>query len=147
MSSILKWVCPDCKRTFGRRGQGHTCEPGLSIEDYFKNAPDRERPIFDLVAEHLESLGPVVVEPVSIGVMFKNGPRFAELRTMKKWVAVTFLHPVKLESTRFSRKVISAGSPGSKWYHVVNVADVSEIDDELLDWLTEAYFATETLGD
>lgn len=31
----------------------------------------------------------MVIEPVNIGIMFKNGPRFAELRTIKKWVALT----------------------------------------------------------
>ncbi len=143
MAERTVWVCPECNRTFGRRGQGHTCEPGLSIDEYFATAHERERPIFDAVAGHLESLGEVVIEPVSIGIMFKNGPRFAELRTMKKWVALTFMHPMKLESDRFSRKVISPPSPNAKWYHVINVTEASEVDDEVLDWLTAAYFAAE----
>jgi len=51
--------------------------------------------------------------------------------------------PTKLSSDRFSRKVVAAGGNGSKWYHVVNVHDASEVDDQLLDWLTEAYLASE----
>lgn len=143
MAERTQWVCPECNRTFGRVGQGHACEPGLSIEDYFAEAHQRERPIFDVVSGHLDSLGPVVIEPVNIGIMFKNGPRFAELRTMKKWVALTFMHPVKLESNRFSRKVIAPPSPNGKWYHVINVTEPSDIDEQVLDWLTAAYFAAE----
>lgn len=68
---MATWICPDCRRPFGRVKQGHMCAPGLSLKEYFDGADERERPIF------------------------------------------------------------------------VNVHDVSEIDDTLLDWLTEAYFAVD----
>jgi len=139
----VRWVCPECQRTFGRKGQGHHCEPGMTLDAYFATAHERERPIFDVVAVHLESLGPVVIEPVSIGIMFKNGPRFAELRTMKKWVALTFMYPIRLDSDRISRKPIQPPSPNAKWYHVINITDPDQIDEEILDWLTASYFACE----
>ena len=143
MGDVTEWICPECKRPFGRVGQGHMCAQGLSIDEFFAQSHPRERPIFDIVMGHLDELGPVSVDPVSVGIFFKNGPRFAELRPMKKWVAVTFLLPSKQTSSRLSRKVVSAGGKGSKWYHVVNVESAEEIDDQLLDWLTEAYLATE----
>ena len=117
--------------------------PGLSLEEYFAVGHERERPIFDAVHDHLEQLGPVIVDPVQVGILFKNGPVFAELRPMKKWVALTFMLPVKLESSRLSRKVIPAGGNGTRFYHVVNLIDASEVDNVILDWLTEAYFAVD----
>ncbi len=120
------------------------CVPGLTIEEFFAESHERERPIFHAVQTHLESLGEVTIEAVQVGVFFKNGPVFAELRPKKKWVAATFKLPVKLSSDRLSRKVISSsGTGGGLWYHVVNVADVSEVDGQLLDWMTEAFFAVE----
>lgn len=138
------WTCSDCNRSFGKTNQHHMCAPGLSIEEFFASSHERERPIYEAIRDHLEDLGDVWVEAVQVGIFFKNGPMFAEIRPKKKWVAVTFKLPVKLASGRLSRKVISAsGGPTSRWYHVVNVTDVAQVDDELLGWLTEAYFAAE----
>jgi hypothetical protein len=61
---------------------------------------------------------------------------FAELRPMRRWVAVGFLLPRTLTSARISRKVVDTGR--TKW-HVVNVRTPEEVDDQLLAWLEEAY--------
>lgn len=140
---MANWNCPHCGRPFGRTNQGHTCAPARSLEEYFASAQERERPIFDVVHRHLEAIGPLDVDAVQIGILFKNGPVFAELRPKKKWVALTFKLPVKLTSRRFSRKVIPTGSNGGRYYHVINVHEAGDIDEEVLDWLTEAYLSAE----
>lgn len=115
----------------------------MSIDEFFAHGDARERPIFDAVMDHLDQLGPVVVDPVQVGILFKNGPVFAELRPMTRWVALTFFLPVELDHPRLSRKVVPAGGKGRRFYHVINIADAGEIDDQVLDWLTEAYLAVE----
>lgn len=135
------WTCPDCRRSFGRTGQGHQCEPGLSEAEYFGSSHPRERGIFEAVHDHLDQFGDVFVEFVQIGIFFKHGPVFAELRTKTRWVALTFKLPDKLNSPRLSRKVVPVGQNSGLWYHVVNVADAVEIDDEILGWLTAAYLS------
>ena len=55
---------------------------------------------------------------------------------MTKWVAVCFNLDRKLTSDRLSRKVVEHGG---RFYHVVNVPDAAQIDELLLDWLTEAW--------
>ena len=69
----------------------------MSLEDYFATGPAHERPVFDAVISHLRQVGPVHVEPVSVGIFLKKSRTFAELRPMTKWVAVSFslLHPAK----------------------------------------------------
>lgn len=119
------------------------CSPGMTLDEFFATGHERERPIFEAVIAHLETLGPVDVDPVQVGIFFKNGPMFAELRPKKRWTALTFMLPVKLDHPRLSRKVVAAGGRGGRYYHVVNIADASEIDDVILDWLTEAYLALE----
>ena len=109
----------------------------MSVEEYFETGPDFERPIFEAVLAHLHELDPDVwYEPVSVGIFFKRTTRFLALRTMTKWIAVGFSLPRKLTSDRLSRKVIEHGR---RYYHVVNVRSVDEIDDQLLEWLTEAW--------
>jgi hypothetical protein len=136
---VPRWVCPDCHRQFGRRGQGHECAPAMSIDEYLATGPPHERPIVEAVLDALAAhpdIGPVHVEPVSVGVFLKRSRMFAELRPMTRWEAVTFMLERTVRSARISRKVIEGGA----WrYHVVNVRTPEEVDDELLDWLAEAY--------
>ena len=136
LAGMERWTCPDCGREFGRKNQGHMCSPGMTIDEYFAQAQPFERPIFEVVNAHIQSLGEVIVDPIAMGIMFKNGPMLCELRTKTKWVALGFNLRRKLESDRLSRKVVDYKS---KYFHVINITDSDEIDDEILDWLTEAY--------
>jgi hypothetical protein len=136
---VPAWVCPKCHRKFGRRGQSHECAPAMSLEDYFATGPAHERPVFDAVISHLRQVGPVHVEPVSVGIFLKKSRTFAELRPMTKWVAVSFslLHPAKHKL--ITRKVLQYNG---RYYHVANVVKASDIDEGLISLLTEAYFSS-----
>lgn len=138
---MAAWTCPDCNRRFGAVGRGHMCTPGLSIDEFLAGAPALVEPVFRRVHEHLTEVddaadGELIVDPLDKKVLLKNGPTFAILDVKTKWVAVGFNLRRKVESGRFSRKVIDNGT---KFFHVVNVADPDEVDAELRDWLTEAY--------
>ena len=85
---MVSWTCPKCSRLFARRGQSHECAPAMLLDDYFSTGPERERPIFDAVMAHLATLGPVHVEPVSVGIFIKRSGSFLELRPMTRWVAL-----------------------------------------------------------
>lgn len=134
------WTCPECQRKFGRTNQGHDCAPGLSIEEYFETGPSFERPTFEAVLTHLQSEvdSEIYYEPVSVGIFFKRRTTFVQLRTMTKWVAVTFNLRRRVTSDRIARKVIEHGG---RYHHVVNVADAADVDRQLLDWLTESWEA------
>jgi hypothetical protein len=112
----------------------------MTLDEYFSTGPPFERPIFDAVMAGLEDrVGPIHVEPVSVGIFLKRARGFCELRPMTKWVAVGFSLPRTLQTHRLSRKVYDGGA--SKW-HRVNVHSPDEVDEELLEWLTEAYFSS-----
>ena len=108
----------------------------MTIEDYFSTGPPHERPIFDAVMTHLAEVGPVVVEPVSVGIFLKRARTFAELRPMQRWVALSFSLPRLVRHRLIVRKPIAYGGAH---YHVANVARPDDLDDELFDFLTEAY--------
>jgi hypothetical protein len=111
----------------------------MTLEDYFSTGPERERPIFEAVIEHLESVGPVHVEPVSVGIFLKRSQSFAQLRPMTKWVALSFGLPREVRSPRIARKVIPYGN---RYHHVVNLSGPDDVDDDVREWLTEAYNAS-----
>jgi hypothetical protein len=133
----VPWTCPECGRQFARNRQGHDCAPAMTLAEYFSSGPAMERPIFDVVVAHLESLGPVHVEPVSVGIFFKQPRKFAQLRTMTRWIALSFSLDRRVDHRLISRKPMPHGA---RYYHVVNLREPSDVDDEIKGWLTEAYF-------
>ena len=110
----------------------------MTLAEYFSVGPERERPIFDAVHAHVESLGPVHVEPLSVGIFLKHedGAKFAELRPMQRWVALSFALRRTVHHRRISRKPIAYSG---LYYHVVNLRSAADFDEEVRGWLTEAY--------
>ena len=129
-------MCEACGRQFGRTGQSHECSPAMTVEDYFSTGPPHERPVFEAVMAHLAGVGPVHVEPVSVGIFLKNPRKFAELRPMERWVAMSFPLRRQARHRTIVRKVIPYNN---RYWHVANVTGPGDLDDDLLDLLTEAY--------
>jgi len=134
------WVCPECQRQFGRQRQSHECAPAMSLDEYFSTGPERERPIFEVVAAHLESIGSIHIEPVSVGIFIKRSRTFVELRPKVKWEALSFALPRVEPSARIARRMRS----GATTYHVVNLYGPDDVDDQVRDWLTESYLSAGT---
>jgi hypothetical protein len=108
----------------------------MTVEEYFSTGPAHERPIFDAVMRHLDTLGPVHVEPVSVGIFLKRVGKIAELRPLQRWVALSFSLPRPVRHRTITRKVIPWGG---RYVHVANLARPDDYDDELAACLTEAY--------
>jgi hypothetical protein len=108
----------------------------MSLEEYFSTGPPRERPIFEAVMRHLEAIGPVHVEPVSVGIFLKRAQSFAELRPKDRWVAMSFSLRRQVEHQLITRKVVAYHG---RYFHVANLRSAEDLDDRLRSWLTEAY--------
>jgi hypothetical protein len=113
----------------------------LTVEEYFATGPEFERPIFEVVREHLETLGPVLVEPVQVGVFFKRARMFAQLRPKTRWVALGFIVPMVITDNRISRRVTASTH---RTYYETRLREPAEVDDDVRDWLTEAYLSSPT---
>jgi hypothetical protein len=110
----------------------------MSLEEYFATGPARERPIYEAVRAHLDTLGPVIVEPVSVGIFLKRPGRIAQLRPATRWVDLTFsLH----QPVRHPLIVRKPQLYGGRYHHAVRLTGPEDLDDEIRGWLTEAYFA------
>lgn len=121
---------------FARQRQGHDCAPGLTLEEYFATGPAHERPVYEAVMSHLTALGPLHADIVAVGIFLKNPRKFAELRPMRDWVAVSFwLHRHATHPT-ITRKV---NRYGGRFWHTANVRSSDDLDEALLDLLRESY--------
>jgi hypothetical protein len=108
----------------------------MSLEEYFSTGHPREQQIFETVMAHLDTVGPVHVEPVSVGIFLKRSQSFAELRPMLRWVALSFSLPRMVSHPRITRKVMAYGG---HYFHVANLRDPGDFDVALQACLTEAY--------
>ena len=108
----------------------------MSVEEYFSTGPGWERPVFEAVLAHRETLGPMRVEPLSVGIFIKSGGGFVELRPMARWVALGFPMIRRIEDARIARKPVRSGR---RLYHVVNLAKPEDVDEQLCGWLSESY--------
>jgi hypothetical protein len=136
---VPAWVCPECRRQFRRPKQSHECAPAMTLDDYFSTGPPFERPIFEAVMAVLDDIGPVHVEPVSVGIFVKKDGSFLELRPMQRWVALSFSLPRVVHSPKITRKVMNWGG---RYYHYVNLRSADDVDDEVAGWLAEAYLSS-----
>lgn len=108
----------------------------MTVDDYFSTGPPHERPIFEAVIASLETVGPVHIEAVSVGIFLKNPRKFAELRPMQRWVALSF----SLSRSREHRSIVRKVMPyGGRYYHTANLATPDEFDAVLAAMLAEAY--------
>jgi Domain of unknown function (DUF5655) len=133
---MAAWECPKCRRRFNRVRQSHECAPAMTLDEYFSTGPGREQPIFEAVMRHLDPVGPVHVEPVSVGIFLKRARSFAELRPKLQWVALSFSLPRPVQHPAITRKVQLYHG---RYYHVANLRGPEDLDDALRGWLTEAY--------
>lgn len=132
----MTWTCESCGRRFGRRRQSHECAPALSFEEYFATGLDIERPVFEAVRAHLDTVGEVYVEPVAVGLLFKRSRTFVELRPQRRVVALYVLLSRVVEHPRIARRMrASAGRTA----HVVRLAGPDDVDEDVRGWLTESY--------
>jgi hypothetical protein len=110
----------------------------MTLEEYFSTGHPRERLIYDRVMQHLETVGPVHVEPVSVGIFLKRARSFTQLRPMQRWVAASFSLPRPAQHPRITKKVMLYGG---RYCHAANIRGPEDIDDSLCALLTEAYLS------
>ncbi|MDQ2723886.1 MAG: DUF5655 domain-containing protein [Actinomycetota bacterium] len=108
----------------------------MSLEEYFSTGPSHERPIAEAVISHLQTLGPLHIEPVSVGIFLKRAQTFAQLRPKDRWVALSFSLPRAVRHDLITRKVIPYHG---RYHHVANLRTADDLDHRLRSWLTEAY--------
>jgi hypothetical protein len=111
----------------------------MSIDAYFATGAEFERPVFDAVEQHLRNVGDVHIEPLSVGIMFKRARTFAELRPKRDRVVLSILLSRPLQHPRITK---TWHGTGSRWAFFIDLREPADVDEDVKDWLTEAYLAS-----
>ena len=132
----MAWTCPDCDRRFARQNQTHTCVPGTTVDAWLAGRPPEQRAVHDAVVNHLRAIGPVRVEAVEVGILVKRRGTFVELRPRYSCLALSFILHRPLEHPRIMRRIEMTGGRAA---YFVDLKGPADVDDDVRDWLTEAY--------
>ncbi len=108
------------------------------MDDCFAGRPPVQREIYDALVAHLETLGPLHLDAVRVGVFLKHERKLAEVRPMARSLSLMLVLPRVVVDPRISRTYrISA----DRTAHHIKLTSQDQVDEQLYDWLTEAYDA------
>ena len=110
----------------------------MDLAEYLEGGPPFEQAVCRAVLDVVAGLGPVHIEPVSVGIFLKavNGRSFAQLRPMTRWETLSFSLAREARHPRITRKVVPHGS--NHW-HVLRLDSPENVDDSVVGLLAEAY--------
>ena len=131
------WTCPKCDRQFARSKQSHECSPAMSLDEYFSTGPPWERPIFDAVMAHSRDSGSGP-RRAGVGRHLPEEPTHVRGAAPDDEVGRAAFSLRRVVRHRLIKRKPIAWS--GRYWHVVNVGSPDDIDDDVKEWLTEAYF-------
>jgi hypothetical protein len=130
------WRCPKCDRGFANRNQTHSCATLHSLKHHFDGKPAEIRRMFDRIRRIVESIGPVRVLPEKTRIAFQVRMSFAQVTPRTRWLDGHVVLARRLDSPRFRK--VETFSPRNH-LHAFRILSIDEIDEEVRDWLIEAY--------
>lgn len=79
------------------------------------------------------------VEAVQVGILFKRARTFAELRPRRDRVVLSVLLSRRMEHARIVKTWHGSGQRSA---YFVDLRDPTDVDEDVRDWLTEAYVSS-----
>ena len=129
----MSWSCPRCGRRFARADQFHSHET-VDVDAHFVGRPELLRKSFDKLVGWLPS--DVQIQALQTVVVLGAPSTFSFITVQAKRLLVGIFLDCEPQSSRFVRvDVISQRKVAA----AVEVRIPSDVDDELRDWLRQAY--------
>jgi predicted transport protein len=111
----------------------------MTVDDYFRDRPPIQREVYGAVEDHLRSLGPLIVEAVGVGILFKRRRTFVEVRGRQRWLNLSFMLDHSIDHERINRVVRWSGH----YFCATRLGTPADVDHTVRAWLTESYATTE----
>ncbi|MDX6232178.1 MAG: hypothetical protein QOH68_1159 [Nocardioidaceae bacterium] len=102
----------------------------------FEGCPPGYHAAYAEIIGHLRSLGAVHEDAVQVGVFLKTDRKLAEIRPKPRSLELCLYLPRRIQHARISRHIpISA----DRTVNIVKLHTADDVDEQVLDWLTEAH--------
>ena len=115
--------------------QTHSCG-SYTVEQHLEGKSPHVRSLYEKFAALVQQCGPVTVVPAKTRIGFQVRMIFTALSVRQRSLDCHVVLSRRLESDRFMR--IQSLSPRNH-VHYFSIKTPNDLDDEVLEWLTEAY--------
>ena len=107
-----------------------------TIASHFENKSPLVFEIYTELIKALKRFGPIIEEPKKTSIHLVNRTALAGVATRKTSIVLTIKSDRKLAGSRIHKtEQVSA----NRFHHEIKLVSPSEVDDELIGWLREAY--------
>jgi hypothetical protein len=134
------WKCPRCGRSFANLNQTHTCALLGDLDRHFANRPPELRALFDALTKAVLAFGPAEVLSEKTRLAFHRRMSFLSVYLRKDHLILAFVLAERIEHPRFES--VQTFSPRNH-VHNLRLRNISEIDEEVRDWIRAAYHVGE----
>jgi hypothetical protein len=132
----MMWRCPTCGQTFVSRNLPHSCQT-VELDEHFTRSEPDVRATFDALLALARELGPVTVNATKSRISLQARMRFAAIeRPRRRHLNAHLVLTRPIDSPRFTRVEFLAPY---YYLHKLRLEAPEDVDDELRQWLAEAY--------
>lgn len=130
------WKCNKCHRLFTKVNQSHSCVI-FPLDEHFKNK-ENQRNLFNTYIDFVRlNVGDFKIEVVPCCIHLVSTFTFSAVWIMKDKIKIDFMLLEKLSNKR----IIKIEQPSAnKYVHYLEIENENELDEELINWLKQAYF-------
>lgn len=135
-TTVVKlWACPTCGRQFARQGQSHSCRP-YPLEKHFERKPAGKL-LYEKLKQAIEKkIHSFKIESLECCIHFVITSTFVAVKIFKDKIRIDFSLSRRIESKRFRQSVQMSAH---RFLYVVDIMTTDEMDEELMQWIQEAY--------
>jgi hypothetical protein len=135
MATSNFWTCPECGRIFVQRNQWHSCGR-YTVQRHLDKASPQVRALYDRFVKIVNNCGDVIIEATKTSIAFKSPGLFAVVHIQKRGLKVDFWLPRRIDHPRIT---CMEGITPQEYVHAVRISLLADLDDQLQNWLCEAY--------
>ena len=136
MTSRPLWTCPKCSRQFVNANMPHSCGK-YSVKKFLAGKSKHAISLYEHFSTLVLECGPVQVAPAKTRIGFQVRMIFAAVNKLSdRGLDAHVVLTRRLEGPRFRR--IEMMTPRC-FVHHFRVESLSELDEEVRNWLREAY--------
>lgn len=129
------WKCPKCGRQFKRKDQSHSCKT-VPLEQHF-NGKEKGKLLYEKFSAAVKRrFGSFKVESLECCIHFVSTYTFTAVKIFKDKIVVDFTLEHIIQSKRIKQELQMSAN---RYLYIIDVLNEEEIDDEIMEWIGEAY--------
>jgi hypothetical protein len=131
----MAWTCPDCNRIFKNKNQSHSCIV-IDAKELFKNKNPLIFVLYEKLILILDKFNDVRINPVKNAILLSAKSNFMAIKPKTNWLDIEFVSSYLIDEFPIHK---SLRVSKNKFANFIRIQNSDEIDNQLTNWIIEAY--------